>query len=1038
MGADPVSTAAVDYLQRVQMVPALRGGGATVAPLAARRLVRVVAVGQPTRTVPPPAGGVAFEPPTLPLLVGLAGAGTPVAFLLEGHGQGVSVRLGTWADDGTGDAALDAGQAMLLAVLDGSYPVVDIAAAGVATPKLGCGAFGMGVPSPAVVDPRDGALPIDRLVRSMTGLRWAALVLAAPVGADWLGADRNGVLNEMRAAATAVQATGLRSPLGEHYLELLQARLEALAGAQARGGWRTAVYLLGPGPTELAVLASAWRAVFSGANSVPEPVRTVAHPAVVDLAAHWALPDDPERPGPGNYRHPFAAQTLLSSTQLAAYLHLPALETPGFGVRIVPRFDTVPVADAGEAGLAVGRITRHGRDTGADYRVSLRSLTRHVFVSGVTGSGKTNTIFSLLAAADAAGVPFLVIEPAKSEYRAMLDHPVLGGRVRVFTLGDEMVSPFRLNPFEVPEGIPVAVHLDLLRSVFSVSFGMWTPLPQVIEICLHRVYADRGWDITSNSNRRLDDASDRSASFPTLTDLVAKVDLVTSELGYEQRITADIRAALRTRLNSLRTGGKGRMLDTSASLPLDLLLGHPTVLELESLGDDDDKAFVMGLILIRLAEHRRVCGDSDRLQHLLVVEEAHRLLGHTGSRRDAMEADVRGKAVETFTNLLSEVRAYGQGVIVVEQVPAKLAPDVVKNTNLKVTHRIVAGDDRAVLASAMAMDALQQDSLATLSVGQAAVFTDGEDAPLLVQVPRAKGGANTWPSDDMVRQTMVGREALQAVTHLFLPSSNCDQSCREHPDCCELARRLLEDDEVKRTLSRIVLSAILTPDGLRRTWPELVELVEARCPPWIGTEALLRSVLVHGPAALAAQRGAGAGWTYADTRAVSSAIRLALEGEFEGRNDHDSVAALRALLLQLRAGQLGPFLGCRRIWGENDGRCLCRDPVAELVASRAFDDLWTRAAEADRTSKSGGRPAIWSVCQDAAYHLVEFPRNDEEADIADVARRFALCFGQQVLATRPWSHPRTQRRALEGLIAEAGHPAAVPGEDGGTLELSGG
>lgn len=194
------------------------------------------------------------------------------------------------------------------------------------------------------------------------------------------------------------------------------------------------------------------------------------------------------------------------------------------------------------------------------------NLARHAFVAGVTGAGKTNTVFSLLKQATAAGVQFLVIEPAKAEYRLLLSDPALAGRLQIFTLGNERISPLRMNPFEVRPGVSVGVHLDLLRSVFAASFGMWTPLPQVLEHCLHRIYEDRGWDIIANTNHRLDCDCDPASAFPTLSDLVTKVDEVIRELGYEERVTSDMRAALLTRLNSLRTGGKGRMLDVQRSL----------------------------------------------------------------------------------------------------------------------------------------------------------------------------------------------------------------------------------------------------------------------------------------------------------------------------------------------------------------------------------------------------------------------------------------------------------------------------------------
>jgi hypothetical protein len=412
-----VSTAAVDYLQRSEVVPQLDALPSAITPLAARRLARVTGLGELARP-----GAVAWSPaagewPTLSFLVGMAGALTPIAYLLQGDERGVSIRIGTWTSPDGDTVGLDERQRALLTTLDGSYPVVDLGAAGVATGRLPRGALALGVPSPRPQDSRDGATPVDRLLRSMAGRTWVALLMARPVDSSTLATDRNGVLNELREVAANVQSGGTKSPLAEYYTGLLERRLHALADARSRGGWQTAVYLLGATDDDLLALTSSWRAVFSGPDSLPEPVHTMPHSSVAALAAGWAMPLEPEQAGPTTYRHPFAAQTLLSSTQLASYIHLPALETPGFRVRLVPRFDTEPPVEEGPDSLVLGSILNQRRQSGPDYRVRRDSLTRHTFVSGATGSGKTNTIFSLLTEADAAGVPFLVIEPAKAEYR---------------------------------------------------------------------------------------------------------------------------------------------------------------------------------------------------------------------------------------------------------------------------------------------------------------------------------------------------------------------------------------------------------------------------------------------------------------------------------------------------------------------------------------------------------------------------------------------------------------------------------------------
>jgi Helicase HerA, central domain len=1021
---EEVTTADLDYLQRTGLEPPPLAPGAQLlhAPPALRRLLTVNGVG---RLEKPSRGrdANAFRLVTEDLLVGLYNYKIPLAFHVGARPGRVAVSIGTWLPEGAAGSLQD-NHVILQTALQALYPSIETAEDLESLDEWPRGGLVLGVPTAKPPDSPGDGLPLDRLLRALAGTTWAALILAQPVEEEAVRDLRLRLINEMRSAETPTKLAGVPSPLVDHYLKLLDLAVRNHTLGQAVGAWRTAVYLLGE-ETSYYRLASVWRGVFAGEDSVPEPVRVWDRTEVPALAADWAMPEPFQGPRPGLFPQPFDHQTLLISPQLAAYVHFPDLETSGFAVRTVPDFDAVPPKPATERPMNLGQVLERGRPAGAAFAVDVERLTRHTFVTGVTGSGKTNTVFHMLSQAVVAGVPFLVLEPAKTEYRVLLHDAGLGEELQVFTLGDETVSPFRLNPFEVPDGTDVATHLDLLRSVFHVSFGMWTPLPQVLEICLHEIYLDHGWDVTSNTNRRLTDGTDRASSFPTLAELLAKVDEVVEKLGYEERVTADIRAALQTRLNSLRAGGKGRMLDTTASLPMSLLLGRPTILELEAMGDDDDKAFLMGLVMIRLAEHRRARGDTEGLQHLLVIEEAHRLLGAPSSRREEGEADVRGKAVETFTNLLSEIRAYGQGVIVVDQIPAKVAADVTKNTSLKLAHRIVAGDDRATLGAAMAMNARQEHSLATLPVGQAAAFTDGEDAPLLIQVPRKKGGSQTWPSDSEVREAMSAREELQQLQHLFLPSRDCDPSCLDWPDACETARRLTEDPDVARALSRSVFSAIQTPGGLERTWPELVAVLESRRPPWVDAEALLKSFAVHGPAALIAKRGARAGWSYAETDGVALALRLVFEAQLEGRSTAESVVALRRLFVRLEGDSHGPFFGCERIWGARDGPCLCRHPVAELVSGGEFDELWQEAADADRDAEDGGRAETWAVCQDAAYHTVEFPyeAGDTELDerLADVARCTALCFGQQMLAAQPWSHPRAQLRALDELIDEAGH-----------------
>jgi hypothetical protein len=1040
----------LDYVQRLGFdPPGFRPGmPVTEAPIGLRRMLRVEGIGRLAR--PEAAelsdGAAPSEPATTDLIVGLYNYKVPLAFAVGAESARVAVRLGTWLPSGASPTIVDQNAQILATGLQSLHPVVDVVPDPPVTGEWELGGMVLGIPAPRPAAGGDDVAPLDRLLRALRGTSWSAMVLAQPIDEVVLRDLRLRLINEMRSVQTDTKVNGVPSPLADSYDKLLGSQLETLSQGQGLGAWRTAVYLLGDA-TGYHRLASLWRGVFSGERSLPEPLRVWDRQDVPMLAASWSMLDpDESAPSPGLYRHLFQQQTLLTSTQLAQYVQLPRLETNGFAITRVPDFDTVPPSVGPGVGPSVGAVTPPGAGATAPapplvlgtvverqhvgavpYGLASDQLTRHAFVTGTTGSGKTNTVFHLLRQVAGQGTPFLVVEPAKTEYRVLLRDPLFGAGLQVLTLGNENGAPFRLNPFEVPPGIPVGVHLDLLRSVFTASFGMWTPLPQVLESALYGIYADRGWDVTLDANRCLGEGDDRAAAFPTLTDLVRKVEDVVPTLGYEEKVTGDILAALRTRLNSLRTGGKGRMLDVRRSVPVGELVARPTIVELESMGDDDDKAFVMGLLLIRLVEHRRTQGDAAGLRHLLVVEEAHRLLANTSgaARPEEGEGDVRGKAVETFTNLLSEIRAYGQGVVVVDQVPAKLAPDVVKNTNLKVAHRVVAGDDREVLGAAMAMRPHQAGSLATLPVGRAAVFADGQDAPLLVQVPPSKGGTGTWPTLDEVRAQMV-RQRIESAAGPLLASDDCDERCLADPRACEVARALVDEPAVRRAFGRCLLSAVLTVGGLERTWPDVAAVVGPRRPPEVDGPAVLRSLARHGARALADRRGARGGWTFGQRASVAALIDRALLAVLDGGSPDEPVAELRAALLALQAPRggdgLGPFQGCATIWDDRPGPCLCRWPVAEMVAGRGFETEWDDARSEDRARPEGGRPAAWAVCQDVAYQLVEFPGGADpglDAELADAAQRTALCFGQQMFAAEEWSHAASQRLMFSELLAEA-------------------
>ncbi|MFG1919170.1 ATP-binding protein [Micromonospora sp. NPDC048898] len=473
---------------------------------------------------------------------------------------------------------------------------------------------------------------------------------------------------------------------------------------------------------------------------------------------------------PGDGRAAFVASTDL----LVALTRPPRREVSGIRVTEPHRFDVTP--ERPPTGPAAGSLLLgHVLDTAyarvGGLEVSTESLNRHTFVCGATGSGKSWTVRHLLTEVTRLGLPWLVIEPAKAEYRRMASRlRSLGGDhdVVVIRPGDPAVPPAGFNPLVpaavhtaagTPRRFPLQTHLDLMRALFLTAFEPHEPFPQILSAALTRSYADLGWDLVVGTPTR-DGARPR---YPTLADLQRVATEVVAGLGYGREMAADVHGFITTRLSSLRLGTTGRFFQGGHPLDFERLLRSRVVFEIEDVGDDADKAFLMGALLIQLTEHLRLLrGDNtaNELQHLTVIEEAHRLL----RRPEGDKAGVAAKGVEMFAALLAEVRAYGEALVVVEQIPSKLIPDVIKNTAVKVVHRLPAEDDRRSVGATMNLDRDQTRSVVSLNSGESAVFTDGMDRPVLVAIPDGRAAESARGAVAPV-DGLIGRRGVTCGRH---------------------------------------------------------------------------------------------------------------------------------------------------------------------------------------------------------------------------------------------------------------------------------
>lgn len=599
----------------------------------------------------------------------------------------------------------------------------------------------------------------------------------------------------------------------EYCEELLRKHEERLLAGRVSGMWTVGHYFCSEDAATYEMGNGVVRSLFSGMDSQYEPPRVTGLPgAATTLIRRFAniylsfpndqlkqlLPSDAP-PGYTVASHPLGfvfngVGTPLTTQELAVATPLPIQEVEGITVSRRAEFGVNAPVDETAPSLTLGDVLDHGDLTRQKIRIRLDNLPKHLGVFGLTGSGKTTTVKHLLTQLwEKHRIPFLVIEPAKSEYRRLAGVPSLSNDLVIFSAGVESdaASPLRLNPFEFAAarspggtGIHLLTHIDRLKALFNASFPMYASMPYLLEEALLEIYRDNGWDLTSSRNRHLDTADPGIYEyFPTLFDLHGKVDAVVKRKGYWVEQEQNLKAALKTRIASLMTGSKGAMLNCARSIPDSALFERPAVIELRHLGDDDEKAFLMGLLVSKLYEYRESQGSpgSGRapLKHVLVIEEAHRLLANTPESGGGLEtANMRGKGVSTFIDMLSEIRAYGQGVIVVDQVPSRLHPYIVKGTATKVSHRLLARDDREMVGDTMGLEDGQMTDMGLLNQGECIFHQDGFRKAFLCRVPDPR---------------------IQTIDDAAFPNEGTRQFCNAHRELLNSASPVSTDADLNVT-----------------------------------------------------------------------------------------------------------------------------------------------------------------------------------------------------------------------------------------------
>ena len=423
--------------------------------------------------------------------------------------------------------------------------------------------------------------------------------------------------------------------------------------------------------------------------------------------------------------------SLLSSKELAMLLSLPHKSVPGFPVvehvslakEVIRNNESVMKRE-----VSLGCIFDLGKvHTENHVKLDVKSLTQHVFVTGSTGCGKSETIYKLISETKQVGAKFLVIEPAKGEYKNVF------GDVNVFGTNPLIMPLLRINPFSFPTGVHVLEHIDRLTEIFNVCWPMYSAMPAVLKKAMLDAYESCGWDLRLSVNR----LSRGEDVYPSFLDLFLSLEKVITESAYSEEVKSNYSGALLTRVESLTNGLNGEIFSVN-ELSNMVLFDENCIIDLSRVGSQETKSLIMGILIMRLSEYRMTGANTPNsaLKHLTVLEEAHNILKRVSTEQSQEGSNMAGKSVEMITNAIAEMRTYGEGFVIVDQSPTSVDKAAIKNTNTKIVMRLPDEDDRKVSGKAAGMNDKQIDEIAKLPTGVAVVYQNDWVSPVLCKIDR--------------------------------------------------------------------------------------------------------------------------------------------------------------------------------------------------------------------------------------------------------------------------------------------------------------
>lgn len=508
----------------------------------------------------------------------------------------------------------------------------------------------------------------------------------------------------------------------EELLTRIDEQIKRTKESEDYGCYSCAAYFLSSRPSKALLAANTYRSLMIGEGS---SVESGAVNLWQDRASVTAMREYLKR-----FTHPvfarqlweneadslfYTAGTLVSGRELPMHLGLPTRSVHGLPIIEHAEFGrNVPdEAMPDEDKMNLGKIYHMGKLESAELILNRQAMASHTFITGSTGTGKSNAVYHLLDEITKNGqTTFLVVEPAKGEYKNVFGNCT---DVQVFGTNPRETPLLRMNPFAFPENIHILEHIDRLVEIFNACWPMYAAMPAVLKDAIERSYQKVGWDLRNSESEK--------GVFPTFFDLLDILPGVIEESHYSKDTQSDYVGALCTRVKSLTNGIYGSVLCAEDALTDEALFDRNVIVDLSRVGSMETKSLLMGILVMKLQEYRMCSsGMNSRLRHVTVLEEAHNLLRKTSAEQSQEGANLQGKSVEMLANAIAEMRTYGEGFIIADQAPGLLDMSVIRNTNTKIILRLPDEEDRKLVGKSAALKEAQIDELSKLPLGVAAVY----------------------------------------------------------------------------------------------------------------------------------------------------------------------------------------------------------------------------------------------------------------------------------------------------------------------------